>query len=55
MCAFQIKNISNFIILRLSTHSDGKLIEGQEALSTALLDFRHGNRYAENGFMPLYK
>ena len=32
----------------LSTHSDGKLMEVQEAFSTALLDCRSGNEYAEN-------
>jgi hypothetical protein len=40
---FQIKYISNFTILIFSTHSDGKLMEGKEALSTALLDERNGN------------
>jgi len=46
MEAFQIKHISNFIILRFSTHNDGKFIEGQEPFSTTLLDGRNGNGYA---------
>ena len=48
MEAFQIKHISNFIILRFLTNSDGKLKKGTEALSTTLLDGKNGNGYAEN-------
>jgi len=48
MEAFQIKNISNFIILRFSKHYDEKLNKGTEALSTTLLDGKNGNGYAEN-------
>jgi len=48
MQAFQIKYVSNFIILSLSTHSDRKLIDEYEALSTTFLDVRNWNGYAEN-------
>jgi hypothetical protein len=48
MEAFQIKHISSFIILRFSTHSDGKFIRGKNALFTALLDGPNLNGYAEN-------
>jgi len=46
--AFQIKYVSNFIVLRLWRDSDGKLIEGQEAWSTVILDERNGSGCAEN-------
>jgi hypothetical protein len=48
MEAFQIKHISNFIILRFLTNSDGKFFKGMEALSTTLLDGRNWNGYVEN-------
>jgi len=48
MKAFQIRHISNFIILRFSKNNYGKLIKGTEVLSTTLLDRRNWNSYAEN-------
>jgi len=48
MEAFQIRHISNFIILRFLTNSNGKFLKGTEALSTTLPDGRNWNGYDEN-------